>query len=149
MELSSNGTLVRTRHSMACSAFHDLDLDVSGSRTLEDLQERLRAAIDPAWTRDVNGQTVVHAALRGEIHPDMDVQELDLTSTMTGIDALLVDLAGLRPAYDIEAIKEQPTVRGQFVRDVLASEELEENQKQRVLLVGLRALDCRSDLEVV
>lgn len=149
VELSSEGTLARTRHSMACSAFHDLDLDVSGALTLEDLQERLRAAIDPAWTEDVNGPTVVRASLRGEIHQDMDVRGDDLASAVTGVDALLVDLAGLRPAYDIEAIKEQPTVRGQFVRDVLASEELEESQKQRVLLVGLRALDGRSDLEVI
>ena len=78
----------------------------------------------------------------------MDVRTGDVASAVTSVDHLHVDLTGLRPAYDIDQIKQEPTVRGQFARDVLGSEELEEGLKRRVLLVGLRALDGRTDLEV-
>ena len=42
--------------------------------------------------------------------------------------------------------KEQ-TIRGQFVRDVLASGELTHQRRQRVLLIGFRALAGSDNLE--
>jgi hypothetical protein len=54
----------------------------------------------------------------------------------------------LRPTYDMESIRQEPTVRGQFVRDVLDSD-LAEEEKRRVVVTGLRALEGRTDLEVV
>jgi DNA repair protein SbcD/Mre11 len=54
----------------------------------------------------------------------------------------------LTVAYDFDALVAEPTVRGQFAKDVLASD-LDEDTKRRVLVTGLRALDGRSaDLEV-
>jgi len=50
-------------------------------------------------------------------------------------------------AYNFEAIKDEATVRGEFVRQVTSSD-LPEDEKQRVLVTGLRALDGREDLEV-
>ncbi|MPZ51075.1 MAG: metallophosphoesterase [Dehalococcoidia bacterium] len=64
-----------------------------------------------------------------------------------GLDRLVLSLDGVRIAYDFEAIKLEPTVRGQFVRDVLDAE-LEEAERERILVTGLRALDGRTDLEV-
>ena len=54
----------------------------------------------------------------------------------------------LRPTYDMESIRQEPTVRGQFVRDVLDSD-LAEDEKHRVVVTGLRALDGRTDLEAL
>ena len=50
-------------------------------------------------------------------------------------------------AYDMARIGQEPTVRGQFVRDVQASQ-LTPEERQRVIVTGLRALDGRDDLEV-
>ena len=44
---------------------------------------------------------------------------------------------------------DEQTIRGQFVRDVLSSDELDQDKRRRVLVTGLRALDGRGDdLEV-
>jgi hypothetical protein len=53
----------------------------------------------------------------------------------------------LRLGYDLETIRSEPTVRGQFVRDVLAAGFAPDHER-RVLTTGLRALDGRDDLEV-
>jgi hypothetical protein len=50
-------------------------------------------------------------------------------------------------AYDLARIEQELTVRGQFVRDVQASQ-LPPQERQRVIVTGLRALDGRADLEV-
>ncbi len=42
----------------------------------------------------------------------------------------------------------EETVAGQFVRDVLSADELSEEQRMRVLVTGLRALDGSADLRV-
>ena len=63
-------------------------------------------------------------------------------------DAFRLHVGDLRPAYDIEAIQEEPTVRGQFVRDVL-NDGLSSDETRRVLITGLRALGGRDDLDVL
>jgi hypothetical protein len=50
--------------------------------------------------------------------------------------------------YDVRALARERTVRGQFVLDVRGSESLSDEDKQRILLVGLLALDGAEDLEV-
>ncbi|MYE68869.1 MAG: metallophosphoesterase [Gemmatimonadetes bacterium] len=54
----------------------------------------------------------------------------------------------LHLSYDLHEILGEPTVRGRFVEDVLSAE-LPEDEKRRVLRMGLRALDGRDDLEVL
>ena len=49
--------------------------------------------------------------------------------------------------YDLDAIACEPTVRGQFVRNV-RDEDLADEKSLRVVVAGLRALDGRADLEV-
>ncbi|MGH9761486.1 MAG: metallophosphoesterase family protein, partial [Blastocatellia bacterium] len=66
----------------------------------------------------------------------------------TSLDGYLVRFGSLSFAYDFAALAAEPTVRGQFVKDVMASE-LGEDERLRVLLTGLRALEGRDDLEVV
>ena len=71
-----------------------------------------------------------------------DFKDLD-----TPLDALVVRSGDLQVAYDLERISKEPTVRGQFVLNVLDSD-LDEETRQRVLITGLRSLDGRKDLEV-
>ncbi len=46
--------------------------------------------------------------------------------------------------HDLDALADERTVRGQFVRDVRADPSLDEDTRTRVLLAGLRALDGRT-----
>lgn len=50
-------------------------------------------------------------------------------------------LGAVHVDYDIAALAKERTVRGRFVRDVLAAGDLDDERRRRVLLTGLRALD--------
>jgi len=58
-------------------------------------------------------------------------------------------LGRISVAYDFVMLAEERTVRGQFVRSVQVASELDDDERRRVLITGLRALDGRTDeLEV-
>ena len=67
---------------------------------------------------------------------------------LDAFDAVQIRKSELHLAYDLEEIRGEPTVRGRFVEDVLGAE-LPDDEKRRVLRMGLRALDGRDDLEVL
>jgi hypothetical protein len=86
--------------------------------------------------------------LAGQLRVEVDLQPRDLCGSVPGIDALLIRPASLSVAYDFESLRKEPTVKGQFVDDVLKAG-LPEDEKRAVLVTGLRALADRSDLDVV
>jgi hypothetical protein len=87
--------------------------------------------------------------LTGEIAPDVDLRAADFDDLAHGLESPpIVRLDSVSVAYDLAAVAQEPTVRGQFVRDVQASE-LPPAERQRVIVTGLRALDGRDDLEVL
>jgi hypothetical protein len=92
----------------------------------------------------------MRATLSGELGPDVDLRLQDLTALpVPQLDALLPRLGTISVTYDYERLKNEQTVRGQFVRDVLADSSLTGDQRRRVLVTGLRALDGRTgELEV-
>ena len=55
----------------------------------------------------------------GEIASTIDIQEGDLRDRLNSFEAVQIVFGALRPTYDMESIRQEPTVRGQFVRDVL------------------------------
>ena len=85
----------------------------------------------------------------GDLEPDVDLRPGDLDGIPSDLDATSFRYAGLRTAYAIDRIAEEQTVRGQFVRDVRDSPDLSEDERRRVLVTGLRAIDGRTDLEVI
>ncbi|MDX1645261.1 MAG: metallophosphoesterase [Thermoanaerobaculia bacterium] len=146
VEIASDGSLERTWRTVAASPAHDLAIDVSGAESLQDIRDRVAASLE-----GLSG--VARLALEGEVAPgvELDRQSLErLGEIDNDLDAPpLIDASGVHPAYDIEALKHEKTVRGQFVSDVLASDAFESDaERRRVLVTGLRALDGRDDLEV-
>lgn len=63
--------------------------------------------------------------------------------------SLTFESSGVTVNYDFEAIAAEPSVRGQFVTDVLTDEHLEDEERRRILVTGLRALEGRRDLELI
>ena len=139
--IDADGQVTRERHVVAQTTVHDIEIDISGHTTQQQVREALAKEVDGrgGWAR---------LTVRGDIAPEISVTEADLRDAMNTFDAVQIRLGELRPAYDLAALRSEPTVRGQFVKDVLSAR-LDPIEERRVLLAGLRALDGRSDLEVL
>ncbi|HEV7216408.1 MAG TPA: metallophosphoesterase [Chloroflexota bacterium] len=137
-----DGSLRRERRRVTTVEVHDLSLDVTGCRSQQEVRIRLAQA-----TEGKSGD--VRITIDGELAPDIDLRLPDLRMAAPWLRALVVRSGDLRLGYDVTAIGREPTVRGQFVRDVQADGRLTEQQRRRVLLTGLRALDGRQDLEAM
>lgn len=140
VEIAPDGAISRTTHRVALSAVHDVVLDVTGCESQQDVRDQLRERLS-----GLSG--AVRVTLTGELAKDVELDVRSLESSAPQLDGLAVRTDGLHVAYDLDAIAEEPTVRGQFVRDVMGSTDLDPEQRRRVLVTGLRALDGRDDLE--
>ena len=138
--ISPGGHIKREWHRVAVTEVHDIELDVTGLTSQQQIIHRLESE-----TSLLSG--FARLTVRGEIPPTIDIREDDLRKRLKNFDAVQIVFGDLRPTYDMESIRQEPTVRGQFVRDVLDSN-LAEDEKRRVVVTGLRALEGRRDLEV-
>ena len=141
--VAPDGSVTRERHRVSTSAVSDVIVELTGVTHSGQVADRVLAA--------VTGRSgVVRATLCGELGPDVDLRMQDLAALpVPQLDALLPRLGKIFAAYDFGRLKDEQTVRGQFVRDVLADSSLTDDQRRRVLVTGLRALDGRGDeLEV-
>lgn len=136
-----NGLISRERRRVAITECRDVALDISGCASQQDVRDRL-AALTQGWTG------VARVTLNGEIGPDLDIRLGDLEQAAPTLDGLVTRVGSLHTACDLETIRGEQTVRGQFVRDVEQAD-LSDDERRRVLLTGLRALGGRDDLEVV
>jgi|ERR1017187_4054134 DNA repair exonuclease SbcCD nuclease subunit len=136
--INEDGSVVREHRRVATTEISELDVSVTGCSSEQDVRDRVAAA-----RRAAPG--LLRVTLQGELGPDVDVRPQDLSDPTSG---LIVRAGSIRVAYDLEVIKQEQTVRGQFVRDVLDSSDLSKEERQRVIVIGLRALEGRSDFEV-
>ena len=137
-----DGTVDRQRRSVSLTRAHDLVLDITGYATQQEIRKALAER-----ARGLQG--VVRLTLKGEIEPTLDLQESALKDVMNRFfDAVQIHTGDLYPGYDIGLIRQESTVRGQFVNDVL-NEGLTPEQERRILTTGLRAFDGRDDLEAL
>jgi exonuclease SbcD len=140
--LGPDGTLERERIRVAQTMVTDVDLDVTGCASASEIREKTRAKLD-GLTGDVR------LTVRGVLEPEIDLHLDDLSRIATSVDAVVVRPGAISVAYDLAAIKDESTVRGAFVNDVVASNECPDELREKVIVTGLRALEGRPDLEVV
>ncbi|MHB8334214.1 MAG: metallophosphoesterase family protein [Acidimicrobiales bacterium] len=143
VSVGSDGSVERQRHKVASSMVADLTLDISGTTHTGQAQEKVRQALAP--------QTgFVRLTLTGEISPGVDLDPAEFAAAVVApqLDALTTRISKVRAAYDLDALAQEATVRGQFVRDVEAASDLSDDERRRVLTTGLRALAGHDDLAV-
>ena len=133
-EIGADGRVRRTRHPVAGSEVRSVTVDLTGIRHSGEIRERVGRAV-------AGFSGTVRVVLTGLVPPDLDVRLDDLAGVGEHLEALVPRLGDVRAAYDLEALAAEPTVRGRFVRDVLGDPALDEATRQRVLALGLRALD--------
>jgi DNA repair exonuclease SbcCD nuclease subunit len=136
-----DGRIRRQRHRIGVTQVHDLEVDLTGSRNRGEVRERIAVAV-------AGRSGLARVTLLGEIAPELDLKPAELEDAAPNLERLRIRVGPVRPGYDLDAIAQERTVRGQFVRDVRAAD-LPEETRRRVLLTGLRALDGRDDLEVL
>jgi len=141
VNLQTDGSVIRRRHDVAACRVYDLAVDVGGCGSLQDVREALASAL-----RGREG--CARVTLTGELSPDVVLDRQNLESVPHTLDALVLRLDRVQTGYDLEQLRHEQTVRGQFVRDVQENQTLDDDQRRRVLLTGLRALAGRTDLEV-
>lgn len=140
--IDAEGEVARDRHVVAVTPVHDLRLDVTGLTNRQQIRDTLREK-----TESLAG--LARLTVCGDLEPSLDLQEDAIRDQLLDtFDAVQIRKSELHLAYDLEEIRGEPTVRGRFVEDVLGAE-LAEDEKRRVLRMGLRALDGRDDLEVL
>lgn len=141
LTVHDDGRVDRQRHAVASTTVHDVAVDVTGVTSASEVRERAAEAV-------ANLTGMVRLTVAGEVAPEVDLHLADLSGVGPHLDALVPRLGRVTVGYDIDALAVEHTVRGQFVRDVLAAG-LDEDEQRRVLVTGLRALDGRaSELEV-
>ena len=137
-----DGSVQRERFSVAVTEVHDIDVDISGCTNQQDIRGRVEESIK-------NLAGVARLTLKGELDPNVDFQIRDLQSLSASRNLVSTFRIGnIHSGYDFEAIKNEPTVRGKFVANVMAAD-MPEEEERKVLITGLRALDGRKDLEVL
>jgi DNA repair exonuclease SbcCD nuclease subunit len=141
--IARDGSVNRERHRVASSTVSDVSVDLTGVTYSGQVADRVTEAV-----AGLSG--VVRVTLSGEIGPDVDLRLQDVAALpVPQLDALLPRIGQVSVAYDFGQLKDEQTVRGQFVRDVFIDSEMDNDQRHRVLATGLRALDGRGDeLEV-
>jgi DNA repair protein SbcD/Mre11 len=133
-----DGRVDRERRQVGTTDVHDLTLSVSGCTTQQAIRDQLAMLLD-------GRQGLGRVTITGELDPRIDLHVEDLTDVPHLLEGLQIRLGDVWPAYDLATIGAEQTVRGRFVRDVLNAA-LPEDERRRVLLVGLRALEGRADL---
>jgi DNA repair exonuclease SbcCD nuclease subunit len=140
-EVKSDGTVAITRHDVAVSEVHDVALDISACTSAKEVRQAAAAAVD-----GLSG--CVRLTLHGDLAPEIDLRLDDLDGLSDDADQIVTRFGEITVAYDFGALADDPTVRGQFVRTVMGDLTLDDDERRRVLITGLRALDSRSDLGV-
>jgi DNA repair exonuclease SbcCD nuclease subunit len=140
--IDDDGRVVINRHSIAVTEVSDIRIEVNGCTNKQEIRDRVAGAIE-------NRRGYARVTLIGELAPDIDIQAVDLEDLAPSLDSPpIIRFQSLTVAYNLVLIGREPTVRGQFVRDVQASD-LSSEERQRIIIMGLRALDCRDDLQVL
>jgi DNA repair protein SbcD/Mre11 len=134
-----DGHVERAWKRVASTEVRDIPVEVSGCTSADDVLDRVRAAIG-------NFRGVGRLTLRGALAASVDLSLEDLKPAVSPLEAACFRL-DVHVDYDFRQIEKEPTVRGQFVQDVLAAG-LAEADERAILVTGLRALDRREDLVV-
>jgi DNA repair protein SbcD/Mre11 len=134
------GVVSREWYPICSLALHDLVLDITGLGDAEAVVSTISAQL--ASRTGVGRLTLV-----GEVASTLDLGLVLSSEPAHSLDQLELRVGRVTEGFDLERIRDEPTVRGQFVRDVLDSE-LADDEQRRVIATGLRALSGRDDLEV-
>jgi exonuclease SbcD len=131
--LGRDGVSEREEVKIVSPPLHDLTVDVTGSRSRDDLLAAIKEAID-----GLHGAARVR--LCGTLDGKVRARPEDLVVGNEQLEYVVVDGTDLAYSLCFDDFLEEETVRSEFIRDVLAST-MSDAQKHRVIAIGLGALE--------
>lgn len=143
LEFDDSGRLTRREpHTVSELEVHsDLKVDITGCGDIGEIEEKLADVLAP-----LSG--IGRVTFVGEVSPTVSFVPQRLAAQQGPLKYLSVRAGELHMAYELEQIRGESSVRGEFVKAVEADEDLDPDTRQRVIATGLRALDGHNDLEV-
>ena len=141
VDVAPDGSVARAWRDVSVSPVSDVAVDVTGCPSAQQVRDRVRGAV-------AGLAGCVRVTLEGEIAPEVDLRPAELADVAPHLDLLVPRTGRLRVGYDLDDIANESTVRGQFVRDIMDAEDLDAEERDRIIVTGLRALEGRDDLEV-
>jgi DNA repair exonuclease SbcCD nuclease subunit len=139
LTLKHDGSIERDYLPVSSPDLHEIEVDVTGARSRKEVVRRAKASVG-----DRSG--VLRLRLTGRLSPDVVSRHEDFVELAESPDHLMV-VWNAQVDVDLDQLATEPTIRGQFVREVLSSAVPSEERRQRVLLIGLRALAGHDELE--
>lgn len=140
-DVRPDGTITRERRRVAVSRVADVEVDVTGCRNHQEVKDRVREVL-------ADHEGFIRLTVNGQLSQEVELHLSELQRQAPHLEGVVVRRGSLQVAYDLEAISAERTIRGRFVRDVLDAPNLDDDQRQGILVTGLRALEGREDLEV-
>ncbi len=137
VSVADDGAVTRELNRVGGAPWHDIRVQITRADHGGEVREQVRQAL-------LGLEGIVRLTVAGEVAPGVDLAGLELAGLGGHLEALVIRPLQLTPSYDLSALAREATVRGHFVRDVLASG-LSVSQRERVLAAGLLALDGRAD----
>jgi exonuclease SbcD len=139
--LAPDGTLKKEWRAVASTSVSDVLVDITGCASWIAVRERVRDTL-----KEQTG--VLRVTLQGTLGAAVDLHIPDLHACVpASVDAATFHLGRIAPDYRLDEIAQEPTVRGRFVREVQHAG-LPDAEARAILLMGLRALEGRDDLDV-
>ncbi len=116
---------------------HRIRYDVTGLQTLYDIQNQLTVQ-----TAGISSDDILRVELEGELNADIDLSENDVTSALARF--FFVNVKN-RTTFRIDPNDyiNDTSLIGEFVRGISASTEYDDEQKNKLIAVGLRVLNGR------
>jgi DNA repair exonuclease SbcCD nuclease subunit len=136
--IASDGTIDREYVEIVSPDLRDVEIVVTGAKSASEIAKRVRSEL-----RESNTPTRIR--FTGSLSPDVVVRREDLAGVTPDRTYPLIEWA-VTVDHDLDELTGEQTVRGQFARDILGID-LDDERKQRVLLIGLRALAGSDVLE--
>lgn len=130
--LAHDGTIEREHLEISSIPLVEIEVDLTGAKSTRDAMKRVATSL----TRQSGA---VRLRLTGRLAPDIVVQREDLVRTASHCHDLQLDW-DVEPDVGLDDLGAEQTIRGQFIRDVVAGGSASEERGRRILLAGLRAL---------
>jgi DNA repair exonuclease SbcCD nuclease subunit len=138
--VTPGGAVDREYFPVPSPGLHEIEVDLTGATSPAEVMSRAGSSLT-GW------EGVVRVTLTGRLSPDVELRREDFDGLAGPSTAVIV---GFRAGVDVDVdtLRDEPTIRGQFVRDVHDAG-LADDRRDSVLRIGLRALAGHSELEAL